>query len=89
MKVRYSFPSLFLTGLGKVLLLSLLRESPPYPEFIQGKASGKNLSLSMESILKNDKIGLEFEAISKKLVKMLKAREQEAVDWILQETMLG
>lgn len=67
----------------------LLRESPPYPEFIQGKASGKNLSLSMESILKNDQIGLEFEAISKKLVKMLKAREQEAVDWILQETMLG
>ena len=43
----------------------------------------------MERILKNDQIGLEFEAISKKLVEMLKAREQEAVDWILQETMLG
>ena len=64
----------------------LLPERPPYTEFIQGAATGKNLSKEIERILTNQEAREDFSTSSKKLKKILyQDQDCELIDWVTKE----
>ena len=64
----------------------LLRENPPYPEFIQGNANAKVLSTALKKILANKNCENDFLEVSKKLKEKLEEPQGlELVGWLLGE----
>lgn len=64
----------------------LIPENPPYPEFLQGRANGKNLGKSMNDILKDSRSGENAALVSEKIKSSLQVTTQSgAVDWISHE----
>ncbi|MDG0963914.1 MAG: lipid-A-disaccharide synthase [Opitutales bacterium] len=68
----------------------LIPEDPPYPEFLQGRATRKNLHQSILKILQNDDSKERSQLVAKKLLKRLQASENGGVvEWLSQEISLA
>ena len=63
----------------------LLSSNPPYPEFLQSSANGKNLKESMEIILNDHEARAKAEANSSKIIQSLRGpKEKNAKEWLNQ-----
>jgi lipid-A-disaccharide synthase len=63
----------------------LLSSNPPYPEFLQSSANGKNLKESMEGILNDHEARAKAEANSSKIIQSLRGpKEKNAKEWLNQ-----
>tara|TARA_B100001093_G_scaffold325455_2_gene310542 strand:- start:2450 stop:3622 length:1173 start_codon:yes stop_codon:yes gene_type:complete len=64
----------------------LLPENPPYPEYIQGRATRKNLSKEIERILDNKMAPKEFSIASRELKEILsQPQDCGLIDWVIEE----
>lgn len=67
----------------------LLPDDPPYPEFIQGQANGKQLAEAMSSILLDNEAEEKSALVSEKLLKCLTcSTERGAAKWLIQVASL-
>jgi lipid-A-disaccharide synthase len=67
----------------------LLPDDPPYPEFIQWQANGKQLAEAMSSILLDKKAEAKSALVSEKLLKCLTcSTERGAAKWLIQVASL-
>ena len=67
----------------------LLPEKPPYPEFLQNRATSKVLSQSLADILNNDQVRIEAKRNAKKLLDCLScSSERSAVEWLIHDGSL-
>ena len=68
----------------------LIPDDPPYPEFLQRRATRKNLHHSILKILQNDDSKERSQLVAKKLLKRLQASENGGVvEWLSQEISLA
>jgi lipid-A-disaccharide synthase len=67
----------------------LIPDNPPYSEFIQHNANGRNLSQSMVNIFRDTQARNQAERNAKKLLACLtSAKQKSTVDWLVQEASL-
>jgi lipid-A-disaccharide synthase len=67
----------------------LIPDNPPYSEFIQHNANGRNLSQSMVNIFRDTQARNQAERNAKKLYACLtSAKQKSTVDWLVQEASL-
>jgi lipid-A-disaccharide synthase len=68
----------------------LLRDNPPNPEFLQGRATGMRLAEEIRKIFLDQESGKKASQSAQKLHQLLAQTEQlGVVDWLIQEGKLG